>query len=66
MINVIAAEANGWRVEVGYSFGGKVIENPKQSISSEWVNTFEGAEKLAKSKAKIHKIKWNKKPYGSK
>lgn len=64
VVQVIAAENDGWRVEYGYSKGGKVIEDPKQILRSDWHRTFELAEKNAKAMAKLFDVKWKPKPYG--
>jgi len=63
-VEVIAAENDGWRVEVGFSKNGMVVEDPKQIIKSDWKKTFEIASKEAKILAKKYNIKWEPKPYG--
>ena len=63
-VEVIAAEANGWRTDVGFSKDGMVIESPKQILKSDWSKTFEEAEKKAKSFARSYGISWNPRPYG--
>lgn len=64
VVQVIAAENNGWRAEVGYSNGGMVIEDPKQTFKSTWAANLEAVTKIAKSMARQHKIKWKPGPYG--
>jgi hypothetical protein len=63
-IDVITAENNGWRAEVGISQSGMVIEDPKYTFKSSWFSTFEQAEKAALGMAKDMKVNWNPKPYG--
>ena len=63
-IEVVAAENDGWRAEVGFSKGGMVIEDPVFILKSEWAKSFEAAETIAKSMARKYKIKWQPKPYG--
>jgi len=63
MVSVTAAEADGWRADLGISEGGKVIDHG--SIKSEWARTFEGAVSLAKSMAKKAKITWSPKHYST-
>jgi len=64
VVQITAAEANGWRTDVGFSKGGKVIEDPAYSLKSDWVATYEAAEKAAKTYARKFKIKWKPVPYG--
>jgi hypothetical protein len=63
MVTVIAAEAQGWRAELGISFGGKVID--KGAIKSEWSRDFESAVKVARSMARKAGIKWAPKHYST-
>jgi len=65
-IEVIAAEADGWRAEIGLSEGGKVIENGKRSpaVKSVWSKNFEAAEGQAKKWARQFGLVWKPKPYG--
>jgi len=63
MVQVIAAESDGWRTEVGISRGGKVIE--RDSIRTVWAKTFEEAVKTAKKLARQYKIKWRPAHYST-
>ena len=63
MVEVVAAENNGWRAGVGISDGGKVIE--KNWIKSEWFRDFPSAVKQAKSWSRIYKIPWRPRHYST-
>ena len=63
LVEVVAAENNGWRARVGLSEGGKVIE--KHGLSGEWFHDFAGAVKHAKSLARKYKIPWNPQHYST-
>lgn len=61
LIEVIAAENDGWRARLGISDGGKVIE--ETALQSEWFQSFEEAKIQAKIFARKYRIKWEPKHF---
>lgn len=64
VVQVIAAENNGWRSESGVSKTGKVIERNDQMFKSTWHQTFWDAEDNAIKMARKLGIRWKPQPYG--
>ena len=62
-VEVIAAENNGWRAELGITEGGKVIEG--ETLNTAWSRSFDGAVEQAKAWARLYKIAWQPRHYGT-